>query len=121
LPARDDVCGKVVSEKLKPAPDDYFVLKPKHSGFFASSLDLLLEALKAETLILTGIAGDRCVLFTASDAFLRDYRIIVPKDCVVSNTPVLNREALKLMQRVLRAVITPSTKLNLKKLLHTKT
>jgi len=69
-----NVCGRVVSTKLQPASQDYFVLKPKHSGFFASSLDLLLTALKAETLILTGIAGDRCVLFTASDAFLRDYK-----------------------------------------------
>jgi nicotinamidase-related amidase len=112
----DNVCGKIVTEKLKPAPEDYFVLKPKHSGFFASSLDLLLRAIEAETLILTGIAGDRCVLFTASDAYLRDYKVFVPSDCTVSNSPILNREALKLMQRVLRADIKPSQKINLNRL-----
>jgi nicotinamidase-related amidase len=57
------------------------------------------------------------VLFTASDAYLRDYKIFVPSDCTVSNSPKLNSEALKLMQRVLRADITPSRQLNLKRLL----
>src|SRR5438046_2720222 len=68
---RDGVCGQSLVERLKPEPDNYFVLKPKHSGFFSTTLDTVLRYLNAHTLILTGIAGDRCVLFTANDAFLR--------------------------------------------------
>jgi nicotinamidase-related amidase len=96
-----------------PASSDYFVLKPKHSGFYSTTLDTILRYLQTHTLILTGIAGDRCVLFTANDAYLREYRIIVPSDCVVSNHPRQNHEALQLMHRVLRADIRPSAKLDL--------
>ena len=109
--------GQALVRQLHPAPEDYFVLKPKHSGFFASSLEILLEYLEARTLIITGIAGDRCVLFTANDAFLRDYALFVPSDCTVSNRAAQNREALALMQRVLKADIRPSSRLNLKSLL----
>jgi nicotinamidase-related amidase len=113
----EDCCGRPMVEKLKPQREDYFVLKPKHSGFFASPLDTLLAYLGAETLILTGIAGDRCVLFTANDAFLRDYRIFVPSDCVVSNQAKQNQQALQLMKRVLHADIRPSKNLRLGTLL----
>ena len=112
--------GKYLVEKLEPQPQDYFVLKPKHSGFFSSTLEILLRYLGAETLILTGIAGDRCVLFTANDAFLRDYRIFVPADCVVSNRAKQNREALQLMKRILTADIRPSSKIRLTPLVHPK-
>jgi nicotinamidase-related amidase len=113
---RDEVSGRALVERLRPQGNDYFVLKPKHSGFFASALDILLTYLEAETLILTGIAGDRCVLFTANDAFLREYRLFVPADCVVSNRREQNREALQLMKRVLGADIRRSEKLALARL-----
>src|SRR4051812_23296749 len=57
--------GRRLIEMLEPAEDDYFVLKPKHSGFFASALETLLTYLGARELIVTGIAGNYCVLFTA--------------------------------------------------------
>ena len=114
---KDDVGGRPLVEKLRPLRDDYFVLKPKHSGFYSSGLELLLRHLEARTLIITGIAGDRCVLFTANDAYLRDFKIFVPSDCVISNTPRQNREALTLMKRVLHADIQPSSKIRFKTLL----
>ena len=73
----DGMPGKPLVELLKPDEDDYFVLKPKHSGFFSTTLDLLLQYLGAHTLILTGVAGNICVLFTASDAYMRDYRLVI--------------------------------------------
>ena len=112
----ENVCGRALVEKLQPGPQDYYVLKPKHSGFFSTTLETVLRYLGAHTLILTGIAGDRCVLFTANDAFLREFRIFVPSDCVISNDPKQNRQALKLMERVLEADIRVSSKLNLAKL-----
>jgi nicotinamidase-related amidase len=86
----EPVRGQAVARLLQPDAHDYFVLKPKHSGFYASSLDILLAYLQARTLILTGIAGDICVVFTAHDAFLRDYRLVVPADCMASETPASN-------------------------------
>jgi nicotinamidase-related amidase len=90
-------------EKLYPEKDDYFVLKPKHSGFFSSTLETLLRYLRVRRLIITGIAGNFCVLFTANDAYMRDYELAIPCDCVISNTAKENTEALQLMQRYLKA------------------
>lgn len=109
----DSVRGKKLVEKLKPEPEDYFVLKPRHSGFFSTTLDTMLRYLGAHTLILTGIAGDRCVLFTANDAFLREFKVCVPSDCAISNNRKQNQQALKLMERVLGADIRPSPQINL--------
>ncbi len=90
-------------EKLYPEQDDYFVLKPKHSGFFSSTLETLLRYLRVRRLIITGIAGNFCVLFTANDAYMRDYELAIPCDCVISNTAKENTKALQLMQRYLKA------------------
>jgi nicotinamidase-related amidase len=90
-------------EKLYPEQDDYFVLKPKHSGFFSSTLETLLRYLRVRRLIITGVAGNFCVLFTANDAYMRDYELAIPCDCVISNTAKENTEALRLMGRYLKA------------------
>jgi nicotinamidase-related amidase len=113
---REGCAGKELTELLLPREDDYFILKPKHSGFFATSLEVLLRYLQVETLILVGVAGNICVLFTANDAFIRDYNLVVPRDCIASNTKEQNTGALKEMERVLHADTTPSTELDLAKL-----
>ncbi len=114
---KDAVRGRPVAELLVPDQDDYFVLKPKHSGFFSTTLDILLEYLGAETLIVTGIAANICVLFTANDAYMRDYRLFVPGDCVASNTEQENKHALEQMEKVLKADIRPSASLDLESVL----
>jgi nicotinamidase-related amidase len=88
---------------LRPEENDYFVLKPKHSGFFSTTLETLLRYLETQTLILTGIAGNFCVLFTANDAYMRDFNLLVPSDCTVSNTKKENDAALGLMKKFLKA------------------
>ena len=113
---RDESRGKPFVELLLPEDDDYFVLKPKNSGFYSTTLDLLLTHLGAKNLILTGIQGNNCVLFTANDAYMRDYKIFVPSDCTVSNTAEENRHALKQMQTVLKADISIAEELDLKAL-----
>jgi nicotinamidase-related amidase len=105
------VRGRPLVEQLPPEEDDYFVLKPKHSAFFQTNLEILLRYLGATTLMITGIAGDICVLFSANDAYMRDFRIIVPADCTASEDPERNRQILELMQRVLKAETTPSTEI----------
>jgi nicotinamidase-related amidase len=112
----DGVTGELFVKLVLPEEDDYFVLKPKHSGFYSTSLDLLLEHLGARTLILAGIAGNNCVLFTANDAYMRDFNLIVPSDCSVSQSEEDNKNALNQMEKVLKADIRPWRELNLKAL-----
>jgi nicotinamidase-related amidase len=112
----DGVRGQALAELLRPNRDDYFVLKPKHSGFFATTLDVLLRYLGVTTVVLTGLTADNCVLFTASDAFLRDYALVIPPDCVASEKSEHTRRALEHMQRVLKARLTPSTDLDVEQL-----
>ena len=95
--------GGDIVKLLRPEKSDYFVLKPKHSGFFSTSLETLLRYLETQTLILTGIAGNFCVLFTANDAYMRDFNLFVPSDCTVSNTKKENNSALGLMKKFLKA------------------
>ncbi len=103
-------------ELIVPDDEDYFVLKPKHSGFYSTTLDTLLAYLQARTLILTGLAGNNCVLLTASDAFLRDFHIVVPADCSASIDATDNEHALRQMREILHAETTPSTELDLERL-----
>lgn len=99
----DDVRGKPIGELLVPDEEDYFVLKPKHSGFHSTSLDVLLAHLGATTLILTGIAGNFCVLFTAHDAYMRDFKLVVPRDCLASEDEADNRHAVAHMANTCKA------------------
>jgi nicotinamidase-related amidase len=99
----EDVRGKPIAELLEPDDDDYFVLKPKHSAFHSTSLEVLLAHLGASTLILTGIAGNFCVLFTAHDAYMRDFKLVVPRDCVASEDEADNRNALEHMAQTCKA------------------
>ena len=113
----DDVVGRPVVELLRPdEEEDYFVLKPKHSGFYDTTLETLLRDLKIARVIVTGIAGNICVLFTANDAYMRDLHLAVPADCVVSNTEEENRYALGQMHKLLKADIRPSTELSFEEL-----
>lgn len=104
--------GRTIVELLRPKESDYFVLKPKHSGFFSTTLDTLLEYLGVRTVILAGIAANICVLFTANDAYMRDLRIIVPADCVAANSKELNDYAIKQMETVLKADVLLSKQLS---------
>ncbi|MBI2809727.1 MAG: cysteine hydrolase, partial [Candidatus Melainabacteria bacterium] len=71
----------------------------------------MLEFLGCKKLILTGFAGNICVLFSANDAYMRDYSLSVPKDCIASNSKAENDFALRQMETVLKADISPSVKL----------
>jgi nicotinamidase-related amidase len=105
--------GRPIVERLRPEADDYFVLKPMHSGFYCTSLELLLRQLGASTLILTGMATNLCVLFTAHDAYQRNLRLVVPADCVAAETAKINDETLHNMRSTLKADTRPSGELDL--------
>src|SRR5207248_2671813 len=105
------VRGRPLARRLRPHAVDYVVLKTKHSAFYATTLELLLRYLETDTLVLAGLTGDRCVLFSAADAFMRDFRLSIPADCVVSIDPAHNRHALDEMARLFDADLTESTRL----------
>lgn len=107
-----DVRGHDMVRLLKPEEDDYFILKPRHSAFFQTNLDILLKYLGVHTLIVTGVAGDMCVLFTANDAYIRDFRVVAPADCMASEDETNNAQVSALMQRVLKADVSSSTELD---------
>jgi nicotinamidase-related amidase len=92
-----------ISRALRPRADDFTILKPRHSAFYSTPLELLLKQLKCRRLILAGIAADNCVLFTAMDAYLRGYELWIPQDCVAAESVQAKRQALDQMRRVLKA------------------
>jgi nicotinamidase-related amidase len=109
----DAARGREIVARLLPRDDDYFVLKPLHSGFYSTTLETLLTHLRADTLILTGIAADICVLFTANDAYMRGFDLAVPRDCVAANDRPTLRHALAQMNRLLKADVRASSRLRL--------
>jgi nicotinamidase-related amidase len=113
---REGVAGRPIAELLNPGEDDYFVLKPKHSGFHSTSLDVLLAHLGAATLILTGIAANFCVLFTAQDAYMRDFKLLVPRDCTACEDEADTRHALEHMAKVCKADTAASSSIDFARL-----
>jgi nicotinamidase-related amidase len=91
---------------LAPEPEDYFVLKPMHSGFYETPLSLLLRALGARRLVLTGLWANSCVLFTAHDAYMRNFELSIPEDCVAACSHEDQRYALNQMGTILKAEIS---------------
>jgi nicotinamidase-related amidase len=94
--------------RLAPAPDDLTVLKPRHSGFHATPLELLLEQLGTRRLVITGLATDYCVMCTAMDAFVRGYKLWVPSDCTAAESAEKHELALAWMRDALKADTRPA-------------
>ena len=107
-----DSPGAEIAKALAPGDDDYFVVKPKHSGFYSTTLELLLGHLGTRRLIVTGVQTHICVLFTANDAYMRDLEILVPEDCVASEEERDREAALALMRSALEADTRASTGLD---------
>jgi nicotinamidase-related amidase len=96
-----------MADVLAPQPGDRSVLKPRHSAFFGTPLEFLLDELGVGRLVLAGLAADSCIMFTAHDAYLREYELWIPGDCVASEKDAWRRDALAYMARVLKARVDP--------------
>ncbi|KKI84516.1 cysteine hydrolase family protein [Shouchella clausii] len=103
--------GALIAKLLAPDTEDYSVLKPQFSGFFASPLDMLLRELNIQTLILTGVVGNMCVEFTANDAYMRDYQLLIPKDGFACFTEEEYDASLNHFTTVLKADVSSSKEL----------
>ncbi len=90
---------------------DYFLIKPHYSAFYETPLQTLLQHLEVNHLIITGIAGNICVLFTANDAYMRKFQITIPSDCIASNCDEDNYYALTMMENILKANVLPTSQI----------
>jgi nicotinamidase-related amidase len=111
--ARSSELGEQVVSKLLPDDDDYHVLKPQRSGFYATPLEVLLEELEVSTVVVTGVTTDICVLFTAHDAYMRGFSVCVPSDCSAAVEEKQHTEALQLLERIADADVALSTEMEL--------
>lgn len=89
-----DAVGARFVRALQPRREDYFILKPRHSAFVATPLQLLLEWAQVQRVYVAGLAGDNCVHATAVDAHTHDFEVTVVSDATASETAVRNRRAL---------------------------
>jgi nicotinamidase-related amidase len=103
--------GADIVKLVRPGPSDYIILKPRHSAFYATPFDVLLEHLGTRRLILTGVSSHQCVLFTANDAHLRGLELVIPSDCIAAPSIRETRFALKYFSSVLEARVAPSGRL----------
>jgi len=109
----EDRPGRPLAESLRPRENDYFVIKPQFSGFYATNLPVLLPRLNVQRLILAGFAADICVLFTAADAHMRQYDLWVPTDLVAGENDKRSHWALDIMRNSMAAETRPTTELAL--------
>lgn len=86
--------GAPLAQALQPADGEAAILKPRHSAFYGTPLEFLLDELEVDALIMTGLQTHICILFSAHDAYLRRYRIWIPSDCCAAETPELHDAAL---------------------------
>jgi nicotinamidase-related amidase len=107
--------GAAIVEILRPRPSDFVILKPTLSGFYDTPLETMLRLGGVRTIVICGFAADNCVLFTAADAYMREYRLVVPRDCVGAKTPGAVRRALRQMATLFDAAIGGSATLRLTK------
>ena len=111
--SRAGMPGARIVEILEPTTADYVVLKSTLSGFYQTPLDTMLRLGGVRHLLVTGFAADNCVLFTAADAYMRDFTLTVPRDCVAGQTAEITRTALRSMERLFSAATTSSANLRL--------
>lgn len=110
---RPESNGQEIVRKLRPRKRDYFIVKPHFSGFYATNLPVLLPRLGVSRLILTGIAADVCVLFTAADAHMREYSLWVPRDAMVGTHPERKAWVIDILGKSMNAETAPTSKMTL--------
>ncbi len=102
-----------ITDLVQPGPDDYFVLKPRHSAFHATPLEILLDHLEVRRLVITGSTTDQCVYMTAADARMRGLDVWIPRDAVISLSGRRNAIALEQIEHALQYETASATETSL--------
>ena len=98
-------CSSKLVALLEPGETDFSILKPRHSAFYGTPLEFLLDELRVTRLVVTGIETDICVMYTAQDAYMRRYELWIPRNCTASRSPARHAAALDFMRTNLKASI----------------
>ncbi len=113
---RENSPGRTMVQLLTPEPDDYIVLKPKHSAFYATPLETILAYIGARNVIVSGLTTNACVSLTVADLYVREFRIFVPQDCVHALNAADHQRALQLMKNSYAANTSLSSRIRLARL-----
>jgi nicotinamidase-related amidase len=100
---RPGTAGADLVRQLRPAPADEIILKPRHSAFYGTALEVLLDERRIDTLLVTGISAESCVWMTACDAHTRGFRLVIPADTIAGASPRALRVTLTGLRDVLGA------------------
>lgn len=103
--ARPDLVRPII-----PGEGARVMTKVRHSAFYATPLDYLLTRLEVERVILTGQVTEQCILYSALDAYVRHYSVVVPNDAVAHIDADLGAAALAMMERNMSAEIVAAAK-----------
>lgn len=98
--SQPDVLGAPLIDALPPGQDDYNLLKPQHSAFYNTPLEVLVEQLGVTRVVLTGISTDQCILASAIDARMRELEVVVASDGTASMTATRHRNALAVLREM---------------------
>jgi len=101
-------------EPVLPADDDMFVIKTRHSVFFSTPLEYLLETMDVGRIVLTGQVTEQCILYSAVDGYVGHFEVSVPHDGVAHIHEHLAKSALEMMERNMHAEIGDASDLRLK-------
>lgn len=88
--------GSEVADELRPEPTDIVLPKRRFSAFFKTDLDQTLRVLGVDTIIVTGITVEVCVLMTAMDGLCHDFSVILLEDCTASKSKEMHQACLNL-------------------------
>lgn len=100
--------GSALIDGLNQDPQDYKIIKRRYSGFYNTDLEILLRCLQVDTVIVTGIITDGCVLMTAMDAHARDFYLRVVSDATATTDQESHEAALRIMARTQPGVVVNS-------------
>jgi nicotinamidase-related amidase len=93
-------------EPIAPRDPVPFIPKGRHSAFYQTALDHLLRSGEVERLVLSGQVTEQCILYSALDAYIRGYEMVVPPDAVAHIEPDLAQAALRMMKANMHAELT---------------
>lgn len=100
---RPDLVGPIV-----PAPATRMLTKVRHSAFYSTPLGYLLGRLGTERVVITGQVTEQCILYTALDAYVRHFDVVLPPDAVAHIDAELGTAALKMMEQNMAANLLPA-------------
>lgn len=107
--------GARITAQIQPQETDYFVLKPMHSAFFATPLELLLADLNTKEVLVAGISTDQCVVVTVAEARMRGLDVRVLADCTATQSAARHKRALLHLVEALRVETPEASEVKLKR------